>query len=185
MTTMRSWSGLVAAFGLALSGILTGALVDAAVPGLALAGGTSTAYAASVPACTVPDLNVHKGRLEAAAGSRFQTVRVVNESDHACATPGWTRYRFLNRTGLIGFRSARNPGYDPGKAPVVIHAGQTVRSVLSWVDPGPVPADQCRARHATGFRVRLAGLPGWSRLRIDASVCTTKKYRPHGTRLSH
>ena len=181
MTTMRSWSGLVAAFGLALSGILTGT----AVPGLALAGGTSTAYAASVPACTVADLNARKGRLEGAAGSRFQTVRVVNESDHACATPGWTRYRFLNRTGLIGFRSARNPGYDPSKAPVVIHAGQTVRSVLSWVDPGPVPAAQCRARHATGFRVRLAGLPGFFRLPIDARVCTTMKYRPHGTRLSH
>ena len=67
----------------------------------------------------------------------------------------------------------------------MIKAGQTVRSVLSWTDPGPVPAGQCHARRATGFRVHLRGLPGFYRLPIDARVCTTKKYRPHGTRLSH
>ena len=173
---------------------LAAALAAAAIAlsGLVSSGASTTAaYAAPVvatraaPACTNALLTVTKGRLEGAAGSRFQTVRVTNSSAHACSTPGWTRYHFLNRTGLIGFRSARNPGFDPSKAPVVIRAGRTVRSVLSWVDPGPVPAGQCHARHATGFRVRLAGIPGFHRLPLDATVCTTKKFRPHGTRLSH
>jgi len=180
MTTMRSWSGLVAALGLAVSGLLIGTTAPGAV-----AAGTPTAYAAKVPTCTVMAINVRKGRHEAAAGSRFQTVRVTNEGDHSCSTPGWTRYRFFNLDGLLGFRSARNPGFDTDAAPVVIKAGQTVRSVLSWTDPGPVPAGQCHARTATGFRVHISQLPGFYRLPIHARVCTTKKYRPHGTRLSH
>jgi len=31
--------------------------------------------------------------------------------------------------------------------------------------------------------MRIAGLPGFYRLPLKAPVCTTKKYRPHGTRL--
>jgi len=172
---------------------LAAALAAAAITlsGLVSSGASSsTAYAAptatrAAAACTSAALDVRKGRLEGAAGSRFQTVRVTNTGGAACATPGWTRYRFLNRTGLIGFRSPRNPGAGTGQPPVVIRSGQTVRSVLSWVDPGPVPAGQCHARHATGFRMRLAGISGFRRLPLDAQVCTTKKYRPHGTRLSH
>lgn len=172
---------------------LAAALAAAAITlsGL-VSSGASTATAAAAPAaaratpaCTSADLSVKKGRLEGAAGSRFQTVRVTNVSDSACATPGWTRYHFLNRTGLIGFRSTRNPGAGTAHPPVVIRSGQTVRSVLSWVDPGPVPAGQCHARHATGFRMRLRGVAGFFRLPLDAQVCTTRKFRPHGTRLSH
>ena len=179
MTKMRSWFGLLAALALAVSGTLTGA----AVAGPAVASTHTAARAAAVPSCTASVLNVHKGRLEGAAGSRFQTVRVTNESAHACATPGWTRYRFVRNGLAIGFRSPANPGERPGRPPVVIGAGRTVKSVLSWVDPGAVPAGQCHARTATAFRVRLADIPGFSRLPLHARVCTTRKYRPHGTRL--
>lgn len=108
---------------------------------------------------------------------------MTNESAQPCATPGWTRYRFVRNGHAIGWRSTANPGERPGRPPVVIGAGKTVKSVLSWVDPGPVPAGQCHARTATAFRVRLAGIPGFYRLPLHARVCTTKKYRPHGTRL--
>ncbi|MFC4785824.1 hypothetical protein ACT8ZV_15195 [Nocardioides sp. MAHUQ-72] len=180
MTRMRSWVGPLAALGLALSGTLTGL----AGPGTVLAGAGTTAYAGTVAACTVPAIDVRKGRFEGAAGSRFQTVRAINIGAQACATPGWTRYRFYNRDGLIGFRSRRNPGYDPMAAPVVIGAGETGRSTLSWTDPGPVPRAQCHPRHASGVRVKIAGLTGHYFLRMDVRVCTTKKYRPHGTRIS-
>jgi len=129
------------------------------------------------------DITVRRGRLEGAAGSRFQTVRATNTSGHACALPGWTRYRFVHRGAAIGFRSARNPGQDPTKPPIVIPVGGTARSTLSWVDPGPVPAAQCHARLATGSRVHLAGIAGGYRIHLHAMVCTTEQYRPHGTRL--
>ncbi|MDX6324419.1 MAG: hypothetical protein QOK15_773 [Nocardioidaceae bacterium] len=182
MTNLRSWTRPVAALGLALSGVLLGGAAPAALA----AGGAAAVSARSAPACTVPALNVHKGRLEGAAGSRFLTVRVTNEGAHACATPGWTRYRFYNRDGGLGFRSRRNPGYDPGAAPVVIGAGDTAKSVLSWTDPGVVSRHSCHPRRAVGARLAIAGLPGRFRLHhLDTRVCTTKKYRPHGTRLSN
>ena len=136
MTKMRSWCGLLAALGLAVSGTLTG------VTGQAVAATHAASRAAAVPSCTASALNVHKGRLEGAAGSRFQTVRVTNESAQPCATPGWTRYRFVRNGHAIGWRSTANPGQRPGRPPVVIGAGRTVKSVLSWVDPGPVPAEE-------------------------------------------
>lgn len=178
MTTTRRPPGPLAALVLALALTVSGALVAVgpALPGPA-------AYAGSAPACTVPDINVHKGRLEGAAGTRYLNVRAVNESNHACTTPGWTRYRFTNAGGVIGHRSHRNPGYDPNAARVVIGASATARSVLSWTDPGPVPKSQCHAKHATGVLVKIRGLPGHYRLHVDARVCTTWKYRPHGTRL--
>lgn len=177
MTKMRPWFGLLAALGLAVSGTLTGATV--AGPALA----STAAHARAVPSCTVADLAVHKGRLEGAAGSRFQTVRVTNQSAGPCSTPGWTRYRFARNGQAIGFRSPANPGEASGRPPVVIGAGRTVKSVLSWVDPGPVPAGQCHARTATAFRMRIRDLPGFYRLPLHARVCTTQQYRPHGTRL--
>ena len=179
MTKMRPWIGLLAALGLAVSGTLTGATVA----GPALATTHTAARAAAVSSCTASALNVHKGRLEGAAGSRFQTVRVTNESARPCETPGWTRYRFARNGSAIGFRSPANPGERPGRPPVVIGAGKTVKSVLSWVDPRPVPAGQCHARTATAFRMRIRDIPGFYRLPLHARVCTTKKYRPHGTRL--
>ena len=74
MTAARPWVGLLAALGLALSGTLTGAIGT----GGAVAGGAAAAYAGSVPDCTAGALDVAKGKLEGAAGSRYQTVRVTN-----------------------------------------------------------------------------------------------------------
>ena len=179
----RHLAAVVAAAALIASGSATSGLV---MSGAA----TATSYAApaaprAAPACTLAALDIHKGRLEGAAGSRFQTVRVTNRTDHPCRTPGWTRYRFLNSSGVIGFPSPPNPGALTDDSTVLIRAGQTVRSVLSWVDPGPVPPGQCHARTATAFRMHLRGLPAFHQFRLRTEVCTTKKYRPHGTRLAH
>jgi len=165
------------ALGLAVSGLVAGGVADGAA-----ASGTR---ADPVPDCTLFDLGTHKGRLEGAAGSRFLTVRVTNLSDHACATPGWTRYRFHNRDGAVGFWSKRNPGYDPGAAPVVIESGGVVKSVLSWTSPEVVSRHACHPRRAVTVRMRLAGLDRpFTFHHLDTRVCTTKKYRPEGTRLA-
>jgi hypothetical protein len=168
MTTTHTWTGPLLALGLAVSGTLTAA-----------AGGT--AYGGTVASCTIPVLNVHKGRLEGAAGSRYQTVRVVNEGDQPCSVPGFPRYRFRDEDRPIGFRSTRT---GTGSGPVVIGAGEAARSVLSWVDPGPVPRNQCHPHRATGFAVKIRHLPGHFELPLRARVCTTEQYRPHASHLT-
>jgi len=180
MRKMRSWTGALAATGLVLSGAIAGALA----PGTVLAGPGTTAVAGNV-ACAPVAISVRKGRLEGAAGSRFQTVRVTNTSGQACAVPGWTRYRFANAGGPLGFRSKRNPGYDPNAEPVVIEAGDTARSVLSWASPGVVPRNECHPRRATRVRVSIEDLPGHYVLPMDVRVCTTRSFRPRGTRISN
>ena len=184
---------VAAVLGLGASGTLTAP--TAAAPVAPVAPVASSARSASgapvastvaqrgIPACTVAALIVRKGRLEGAAGSRFQRVRVTNRTEQPCATPGWTRYRFARYGHAIGYRSGPNPGEGSNPPPVVIEGGVTVKSVLSWVDPGAVPRAKCHPRTATAFRLRIRDLPGFFRLPLKARVCTTKQYRPHGTRL--
>ncbi|MCW2842355.1 MAG: hypothetical protein JWN22_271 [Nocardioides sp.] len=159
-----------------------------AVSAVALPASAATALApvsagAAVPVCSPGDLHVGKGHLEGAAGSRFQTVRVTNTSAEDCSTTGLTRYRFRSAHGPIGYKSTRNPGAGSGGR-VVIEAGHTARSVLSWVDPGPTVPSQCRAGDAVAFRMTINDVDAYFRLPLAVNVCTTRKYRPHGTRLS-
>ena len=163
------------------------AVMPAVAAALALALGAPTpvgAASASVTACTGSDLHASKGMLEGAAGSRFLKIRVTNVSDHDCSSMGYTRYRFRNDAGPIGFRSPPNVVTDGGRGtPVVIAAGATVKSVLSWVDPGPTVPSQCHARQATAVRLKIHDVDKFYRIPLHAMVCTTKQYRPHGTRL--
>ncbi|GCD90114.1 DUF4232 domain-containing protein [Nocardioides sp. LS1] len=137
-----------------------------------------------VRVCTGPDLTASKGALEGAAGSRFLTVRVTNASATACQTMGYTAYRFRNAAGPIGHESTPNTVTDGTEGvPVVIAAGATVKSVLSWTDPGPTVPSQCHARKTTAFRLKIHDVDRYYRLPLKVDVCTTLKYRPHGTRL--
>jgi hypothetical protein len=182
MTTMRRWRATVLALGLS-AGLSVGLVVSGSLTGASAARGTAAgeaAHAGSVPACTVSALNVRKGRLEGAAGSRYQTVRVTNEGDSKCSVPGYPRYRFRDGQGPIGFHSVR--GNVTGR--VVIRAGETARSQLSWTDPGPVPRARCHPHRATGFTVKIKQLPGHYVLPLHAQVCTTRKYRPHASILT-
>ena len=160
------------------TGATTGASTGATAGATA---GASTVTA--VASCTGADLHASRGRLEGAAGSRYLTVRVTNVADHACLTAGYTRYRFRNPAGLIGYPSVGNP-VDDGAAPLVLSRGETARSVLSWVDPGPTVRSECLPRRASAVRLHINDVDRFYRLPIDVRVCTTKKYRPHATRLS-
>lgn len=170
----------MAALGLALSG----PMVVGLVPLTAHAATPTPAVSRIVRPCAASNLDVHKGVRQGAAGTFYLRVAVTNQGARRCATPGWTRYRFFNRNGLIGFRSRRNPGYSATVRPVVIGAGKTVHSALSWVDTGVVPRHACHPRHARGARMSIAGVSGHFRLHhLHTRVCTTKRYRPNATRL--
>jgi hypothetical protein len=189
MRTSHSIGALAVAavLGLGVSGTLTAPTAAARVAPAARsasgAPGVSTVVQRAIPACTAEALLVRKGRLEGAAGSRFQRVRVTNQIEQPCTTPGWTRYRFARHGHAIGYRSGPNPGEGSNPPPLVIDGGVTVKSVLSWVGPGAVPRAKCHPRTATAVRVRIRDIPGFFRLPIKARVCTTRQYRPHGTRL--
>ncbi|MGZ4448123.1 MAG: DUF4232 domain-containing protein [Nocardioides sp.] len=160
----------------------------AVVGALGLALGTLVApaptTAAPPPACTGHDLSASKGRLEGAAGSRYLTVRVTNTSGHACSTMGYTRYRFRDADGPIGYKSGPNVVTDGGgSTPVVIGAGRTVTSTLHWVDPGPTVPSQCHAARATAVRLKIHDVDRYYRIPLQAKVCTTRQYRPDATRL--
>lgn len=165
-------------------GLLLGAAALLVVPLVPIGAASAVATAGmGVASCTGADLHASKGRFEGAAGSRYLTVRVTNVADHACQTAGYTRYRFRNATGLLGYPSVGNP-VDDGAVPLVLSPGETARSVLSWVDPGPTVRSECLPRSASAVRLRINDVDKIYRLPIDVRVCTTRKYRPHATRLS-
>ena len=159
---------------------MTGSVLPAAAGAPGRAGDVA---ARAVAACVGSDLTVTKGALEGAAGSRYLTVRVRNTGSADCSTAGWTRYRFRDAQGPNGYTSARTPGWGEPASPVVVRAGRTVRSVLSWVDPAPTVPAQCHARRSTAVRLKISDVATFFRLPLKARVCTTQKYRPHATRL--
>jgi hypothetical protein len=152
-------------------------------PDLASGGGAITAFAGSVHECTASAIDVKKGRLEGAAGSRFLRVRALNENSEPCATQGWTRYRFMTQSAPVGFMSERNPGFDLTKPPVVIPANGKAKSVLSWVSPSVVPRHRCHPRAATFVVIRIRSIQHLFMVRLHVKVCTTERFRPSGTRL--
>lgn len=140
------------------------------------------AAAAMATQCTAADLKAAKGTLHGNVGSRILDVFVTNISDHTCQTGGFTLYRFRNSTGLIGWQSIGNPVMD-GATPVVLAPNGKAKSVLMWTDPA-FAAGECRARHASGVRLRINDVDKSYILRLDLRVCTTKRFRPQATRLS-
>lgn len=142
-----------------------------------------TRAAAQATQCTGADLKASKGTLHANVGSRILDVFVTNTSDHSCQTLGFTLFRFRNSTGLIGWTSEGNPPNDLA-APVVLTPGAKAKTVLMWTDPAFAPSGECRARHASGVRLRINDIDKFFYLPLDLRVCTTKKYRPRSTRLT-
>lgn len=173
----------VTRFGAALLAAVVLLVVPAvpAVPAPAVSHQRSAAAAATP--CTGADLKASKGTLHANVGSRTLDVFVTNTSDHTCQTGGFTAFRFRNSTGLIGWTSTGNPVID-GAAPVVVAPDQRAKSVLQWTEPAFTKASECRARHASGVRLRINDVDKFYYLPLDLRVCTTKKYRPRSNRLT-
>lgn len=139
--------------------------------------------AAAAAQCTGADLKASKGTLHANVGSRTLDVFVTNTSGHSCQMAGFTVFRFRNSTGLIGWSSTGNPVIDLA-APVVLAANQKAKSVLQWTEPAFTKSSECRARHASGVRLRINDIDKFYYLPLDLQVCTTQKYRPRSNRLS-
>lgn len=169
----------VTRFGAALLGAALLLVVPAGpVPALT----HSTSAAAMATQCTGADLKASKGTLHRVVGYRVLDVFVTNSSDHTCQTAGFTVFRFRNSTGLIGWTSEGNPVIDLA-APVVLSPGAKEKSVLRWMDPSYTKPGECRARHASGVRLRINDIDRSYVLPVDVRVCTTKKYRPQAARL--
>jgi Protein of unknown function (DUF4232) len=148
--------------------------------GFALAGtivavtpATGTARTAAAT-CLAHDLYVVKGRLEGAAGNRYLTVKLTNVGDDACSAGVATQAGFRDFDGLLG----SNGDVSSGSGLVSIDPGQTVRTVIHWTDPGPVPAEECQQAGATLVTLRVPSLRHKWRLPLEADVCTTARYRP-------
>jgi Domain of unknown function (DUF4232) len=153
--------------------------------GLALAGTAmavlpATSSAAVAPSCAVDDLYVVKGRLGAAAGNRYLTVRLTNVGDAPCSAGTATKAGFRDWAGPLGVKGE----ISGGSGLVTLDQGQTVKTVIHWVDPGPVPPEECQEASATLVTLRVPSLRHTWRMPLKAQVCTTLDYRPDSTPLT-
>jgi hypothetical protein len=141
-----------------------------------VAAGPPNAMAAAAAPCHADDLAVSKAGREAAAGNRYLDVRIRNVTGERCRLTGFPTFTWRRHGHDLGRSSVPEPGQTART--VVLGPGRAAFTTLHWVDPGPVPADQCRARRATGVHLNLPYRPHVYRLALRASVCTTVQYRP-------
>jgi hypothetical protein len=151
-----------------------------ALAGTALAVVPTSSGAVAAPSCAAGDLYVVKGRLEGAAGNRYLNVRLTNVGDAACSAGTATKAGFRDYAGPLGVKG----DISGGSGLVTLDQGQTVRTVIHWTDPGPVPPEQCQEAAATLVTLRVPSLKHTWRLPLKAQVCTTQDYRPDSTPLS-
>ncbi len=163
----RSIAGIAAGFALAGTVVAltpsTGSAVDAA----------------AAPSCMADSLYVVKGRLEGAAGNRYLTVKLTNVGDDACSAGLATKVGFRDFNGPLGTKGA----VSSGTGLVSIEPGETVRTVIHWTDPAPVPTADCQEAEATLVSLRVPSLRHTWRLPLAAQVCTTSRYRPDSSPL--
>jgi hypothetical protein len=174
--TTRTLAGTTIALILGASG-LTAATTVATAPA-----GAETATVGAVANCRLADLELYFARRGHAAGSRLQTFRLDNTGDEPCRVSGFPRYRFWGGGHPIGFASIPAPGDLSG--PVVLDAGASATSVLSWRITSTVPASQCRPRRVHRFVMRLQTMSGWFYGPLNTLICTTAKYRPRSGHLT-
>jgi hypothetical protein len=145
-----------------------------ALAGSAVALTPATSSARAAETCTANHLYVVKGRLEGAAGSRFLTVKLTNVGDDPCSAGVATQAGFRDFNGRLG----TNGAVSSGTGLVTLDPGETVKTVIHWTDPGPVPAEDCQQAPATLVTLRVPSLRHKWRLPIEADVCTTAAYKP-------
>ena len=141
-----------------------------------VAAGPPSALAAAAPPCHAAGLAVSKAGREAAAGNRYLDVRIRNVTGASCRLTGFPTFTWRRHGHDLGRSSMPEPGQTART--VVLRPGRAAFTTLHWVDPAPVPADQCRARRATGVHLTLPYRPHVYRLALRAKVCTTAQYRP-------
>ena len=165
----------------ALAALAAGFAVAGTIVAVTPAVGTAqTAARTAAETCLARNLYVVKGRLEGAAGNRYLTVKLTNVGDDTCTAGVATQAGFRDFDGLLG----SNGDVSGGVGLVSIDPGQTVRTVIHWTDPGPVPADECQQAAATLVTLRVPSLRHKWRLPLQADVCTTARYRPDSQPLS-
>jgi Protein of unknown function (DUF4232) len=115
---------------LAAIGTATGAATASASTG------SSTPAASVAPRCTTAALSVALKPGSPGAGQRYATVVLTNAAARPCTVRGYGGLALLGAPGQGVPTDLRRAG--PVPAPVVLHRGQSARSLLHWtVVPGP------------------------------------------------
>jgi hypothetical protein len=93
--------------------------------------GTTTAEAASMPACSTSELSATLIAGSPGAGQRYATLELMNNSRHSCHTYGHVGLQFL---GSHGRRVATDVIWDSHPTPrrIVIPAGAAATAQLHW-----------------------------------------------------
>jgi hypothetical protein len=134
------------------------------------------ALASAAPPCHADDLSLSKAGQEAAAGSRYLDIRIRNVTGGRCRLTGFPVFTWRRHGHDLGWASVPEAGQTART--VVIEPGRSAFTTLHWVDPGPVPAAECRPRRTTGLHMTLPYRSHVYRFAIRARVCTTQEYRP-------
>ncbi len=136
------------------------------IPGSAPSAAGSTAVP---PACT--SIRAELGRVGAAAGSTYQTIRLRNTGATTCRIGGYPLLEYVNRHHhMLGWPAGRD---RMKHHPHTLAAGQAARTVLVIPDPGDFPRIDCVAHNAHQIRVRV-GSAASSYLGWDQQECTTR-----------
>lgn len=121
------------------------------------------------PACT--SIRAELGRVGAAAGSAYQTIRLRNTGAATCRIGGYPLVEYVNRHHhLIGWPAGHNTRKHH---PQTLAPGEAARTVLQIPNPGNFPPIDCLAHNAHQIRVRV-GTASASYLKWDQPECTTR-----------
>jgi Protein of unknown function (DUF4232) len=159
--------------------------IVAVLSALALAGSlaastTTSAADSTSPGQRVADcggghLKVRLGRLDAAAGSKYQAIRFTNAGGRRCVLRGFARVTFRGRHHhRIGW-PAKRVG-RPAHA-VVLRPGGTAKTALQIPNWRNYPAADCHAKGSPRLRVVPPGTHRKVGFRYPAKTCTTKRGR--------
>lgn len=136
--------------------------------------------AKKVKACKGKQLKVRLGKIDAAAGSSYQGIRIRNAGKR-CSINSWPKVGYASKHGTPIGHLTKPGGKWPGK--VVVAHGKRIRVVLQTPNAENFPKRVC---HPAKARKVVTYVPGTirpssrhaDRLKRATKVCTTKRGRP-------
>jgi hypothetical protein len=156
----------------ALSTLVLGASLAASTAGQAQDG---TARGQNAPDCGGRQLDVTLGRLEAAAGSKYQSIRFTNLGLDSCVLQGHPTVTFRGKHHRhIGWPAEATGG--PGHA-LLLRPGGTAATALQIPDWHNYPAADCQAKGSPRLRVVPPGTDRMVGFTYPAKTCITEKGR--------
>jgi Protein of unknown function (DUF4232) len=124
--------------------------------------------------CTHPQLRLHVGRGNGAAGTIFYPLTFVNASGRACTLRGYPGVSSVTRRHRrIGSPAVRDTGF-PVRQVRLRARGGTATAVYGQVDTGVFPRARCRPVRAWGLRVFAPGQTRAFFVRLPHEACSRR-----------